>query len=189
MDDDSNNQTKELLPPQKQLELYRQALVLLFVYTLVVVGIIGLLLSLIEFFYGRVPILPLVALAGALGALFSALTRLYSLRQLPAALLLVGNADRKNNYLKVFCLVPPTVGMIGALFFYVLIASGIISSELFQDFHCNILKGCEGLGGLLSYSPITPTDYAKAIVWGFVAGFSERLVPDALARLEKTELK
>jgi len=31
-----------------------------------------------------------------------------------------------------------------------------------------------------NWAPATPSDYAKAIVWGFIAGFSEKFVPDLL---------
>ena len=34
-----------------------------------------------------------------------------------------------------------------------------------------------------SYLPIKPEDFGKALVWSFIAGFSERLVPDLLQSL------
>jgi len=173
------------MPPPEQLELYREALLWLFRWTLVVIGIISIPLIIMEFMGKSVlTILILVVLAGALGALFSALTRLYTLRQLPAALLLVDKKRPQGKYLLVFCLVPPIVGMIGSTFFYLLMQSGIVTSNLFVDFSCNASNVCVDLNCLLAYSPCTPADYAKAIVWGFVAGFSERLVPNVLARLE-----
>ena len=33
------------------------------------------------------------------------------------------------------------------------------------------------------YWPSSPEDYGKALVWSFIAGFSERLVPDVLQRV------
>jgi hypothetical protein len=36
-----------------------------------------------------------------------------------------------------------------------------------------------------SYGPAQASDYAKALLWGFVAGFSERLIPDALQTFAK----
>lgn len=172
--------------PPEQLELYREALLWLFRWTVVVVGIISVPLLIMEFLGKSIlTIMILVILAGALGALFSALTRLYTLRQLPAALLLVDNRRPQGKYLLVFCLVPPIVGMIGSAFFYLFMQSGIVTSNIFVDFTCNAARECRNLNCLLSYSPCTPADYAKAIVWGFAAGFSERLVPNVLARLEK----
>jgi hypothetical protein len=173
------------IPPPEQLELYREALLWLFRWTLAVITIICVPLIIMEFFNKSIlTILILVVLAGALGALFSALTRLYTLRQLPEALLLVDNNRPQGKYLLVFCLVPPIVGMIGSAFFYLFMQSGIVTSNVFVNFTCNASNACRDLNCLLSYSPCTPADYAKAIVWGFVAGFSERLVPNVLARLE-----
>ena len=195
MADEENKEVQTTPDPTAQFELYRQVLKWLFLCTLWIVLLISVLLLGLEiarrmgFYGGDIPILAIVALAGALGALFSAVTRLYSLHQLPSALLTMNVPKLSGNYLLVLCLVPPLVGMIGAVFFYVLIASGIVSSELFQHFHCGSKEGCEGMGGLLSYSPIEPTDYAKSLIWGFTAGFSERLVPDVLARLDKTSFK
>jgi len=183
-DSDKKPKISPVLAPE-QLELYREALLWLFRWTLGVIGIITVLLVIMDSFNVKIlTILVLVVLAGALGALFSALTRLYSLRQLPAAIVW-GSLNRpKGEYLLVFCLVPPIVGMIGATFFYVFMQSGIIAGNVFVNFTCERLIECEGLGCLLSYSPCLPADYAKAVVWGFVAGFSERMIPNILARLE-----
>lgn len=172
-------------PPPEQLELYREALLWLFRWTIVVIGVISIPLIIMEILDKSIlTILMLVVLAGALGALFSALTRLYTLRQLPAALVLVDKRRPQGKYLLVFCLVPPIVGMIGSTFFYLFMQSGIVTSNVFVDFSCNLSKPCEDLKCLLTYSPCTAADYAKSIVWGFVAGFSERMVPNVLARLE-----
>ena len=171
---------------REELEIYRQSLAWLFVWTSVIVGILTVTLSIMEKTGHRpVTILMLVALAGALGALFSALTRLYSLSQLPSALILIPPKRPKSLYLLVFSLVPPVVGMIGAVFFYVFMQSEIITSNVFVKFVPKGADDCGSLRCLLSYSPEYASDYAKAVVWGFVAGFSERLVPDVLARLEK----
>jgi hypothetical protein len=172
-------------PAPEQLELYREALLWLFRWTMVVIAVISIPLIIMEFLDKSIlTILILVVLAGALGALFSALTRLYTLRQLPAALLLVDKKRPQGKYLLVFCLVPPIVGMIGSTFFYLFMQAGIVTSNVFVDFSCNLSKSCHDLNCLLAYSPCSAADYAKAIVWGFVAGFSERLVPNVLARLE-----
>jgi hypothetical protein len=44
----------------------------------------------------------------------------------------------------------------------------------------------------IGLGPADSTEYAKAIVWAFIAGFAERLVPDTLdriARLKQTRAK
>lgn len=189
MPENATDHKKSQPQHSQHLELYRQTLKWLFGSTIIVSGIIGIPLFIADvtgFVSPIPPTLGLVAFAGALGALFSALTRLYSLRELPAALLLADSRRAEGSYLLIFCLVPPLIGMIGAVFFYVFMASGIVTSNLFVNFVCESTDPCEGIAGFLSYSAELPSDYAKAMVWGFVAGFSERLVPNVLARLENS---
>lgn len=178
------------------LEVYRQMLASLFVATLCLIAIVGVPLIVLEVLNRRMtgdnrydlPILAFVALSGALGAFFSALMRLYSLEQLPAALVNVALRQLSRRYLIMYSLIPPITGMIGAVAFYLAIASGLIQGDLFQRFKCVAAQGaCDSVAGLLAFSPSEATDYAKSLVWGFVAGFSERLVPDALGRLGRTE--
>lgn len=96
-------------------------------------------------------------------------------------------------------------GMIGAIVFYFVLRGNLVGGSLFPD-----LKKI-GIGeqvvwkltadgvvpdstsGALTPSGLTilsPTlDMAKLLVWSFIAGFSERLVPDTLARTEAQATK
>jgi hypothetical protein len=174
--------------PAEVLAAYRQMLSFLFFATLTIVILTATPLIWVVWKKPDVslPILAYVALSGCLGAFFSALSRLYSLKQLPAALLSVDFRSLRNHYLLMYSLIPPIVGIIGAVFFYVVIASGLIHGDLFQHFKCYLGDDkCNSLNGLLEYGPEKVEDYAKSLVWGFVSGFSERLVPDTLSSLEK----
>jgi hypothetical protein len=169
---------------------YRQMLAFLFLASFGLIGIITISLLIAYHYDMHLSILAFVALVGALGAFFSSLTRLYSLEQLPAALL---RPDVKlgNWHLLMYALIPPIVGAIGAVFFYLCVASGLIEGSMFQHFVLDCKAACpnsnsDDLNGLLCYKPANVTDYAKSLVWGFVAGFSERLVPDTLSRFEKS---
>jgi hypothetical protein len=165
---------------------YRQMLAFLFLASLGLLAVITITLLVAPHFNITLSILVFVALSGALGAFFSALARLYSLADLPAALVRP-DLKLRNWHLFMYALIPPIVGAIGAIVFYVCVASGLIQGDVFQKFKCKPSDfDCNSLDGLLNYSPETVTDYAKALVWGFVSGFSERLVPDALSRLEKS---
>lgn len=96
-------------------------------------------------------------------------------------------------------------GMIGAVVFYFIMRGGLIGGTLFPDLqkigigeHAVWRIGADGSvrsgpSGSLQPAGLTilePTlDMAKLLVWSFIAGFSERLVPDTLARTEAQATK
>ncbi len=125
------------------------------------------------------PLLLLVVLVGMLGAFFSALTRLYRIEQLADAVISPTVSQLGAFYLLVFSLIAPVVGGIAALVLYVSFAGEFLQGGLFPSIKC---KGECGsfVDVIANYVPNEPKDYAKALVWGFIAGFSERLVPDTL---------
>ena len=67
-------------------------------------------------------------------------------------------------------------------------SSQIIQGPFFPEFSCELLEpeNCNEFQLFLTeWSPNEAKDYAKAIVWGFIAGFSERFVPDILNKVVK----
>lgn len=99
------------------------------------------------------PLLATVMLTGALGAFFSALTRLYSFNELPRVLI-----ERKLTLptiqLLMYSLIPPVVGAIAALVLYMAFAGNLITGDLFPHFACNEASAtpssCDKFGSLLS---------------------------------------
>lgn len=178
-----------IIPPnelsqRRVLDVYKLMLVSLFIALLVVFGILFVLIG-----RNEPPILPFVQFAGAMGALFSNLVRLYNLEDLPKAL----NARELEGlswvYLLIYSLVPVVLGYISATAIHLLFASGLLGGQLFPHFVCKMDKPAECLDFvslIKSFGPETAQDYAKVIVWGFVAGFAERLVPDTLRGLSKS---
>ena len=114
--------------------------------------------------------------------------RLYSITELPAALLHVELAKLRNRYLLMYSLIPPIVGMIGASVLFLAVAGNLVGGEMFPSFVCKI-DDCNSFVGLLSYGPEQVQDYAKVLVWSFLAGSSERLVPDSLRSLSTPRSK
>jgi hypothetical protein len=135
------------------------------------------------------PLLPVIALAGALGAFFSMLMRLYNFEDLPKALVSSDLDGLPTAHLVIYSLVPAVVGAIAAAVLYMLFASQILQSELFPKFACK-KSDCNSFAMLIGeWSPQQAADYAKSIVWGFIGGFAERLVPDTLQSLSQSAKK
>lgn len=70
-----------------------------------------------------------------------------------------------------------TIGMLGAIAFFLLMRGGLLGGSLFPA-----PDRLADLGGGSASIP----EFAKLLVWSFIAGWSERLVPEALERTENT---
>jgi len=188
---------KNEMSQRRVLAVYKQMLLSLFVATLIVIA--ALVILLLPFFISYVKgqkvddpsLLIVVQLGGALGAFFSALIRLYNFQDLPKALVARELEGLPRLHLLVYSLVPAIVGAIAATVIHMLFASGLLQGYLFPVFKCG--KGetlCTTFGSLIGdWGPSQAKDYAKDIVWGFVAGFAERLVPDTLQSLSRSAQK
>ncbi|SDU02942.1 hypothetical protein [Nitrosomonas ureae] len=125
-------------------------------------------------------VLLFVAISGALGGFVSCLRRLYAFDDIfPHH----RYAPRSSNfYLAAYSAIPPLVGIISAAVIYGMFASGLITGELFPKFACaQAGNDCKTLPDFLGYwRPEGAQDYAKAMVWGFISGFSERFFVDTL---------
>jgi hypothetical protein len=156
---------------------------------LLVVGIvIALLLSYVISKYYP-PFHLLVMFCGMLGAFFSGLTRLSKIDDAIAGLDLNSIGFLGARYLVVYSFVPPLVGAIAAVVIYMAFAGDFLQGGLFPKFGCKVDGGCKYLYEIIyDYTPVDPKDYAKAIVWAFIAGFSERLVPNVLNQIAKQKM-
>ena len=128
----------------------------------------------------NVPALAVVIFFGAVGGLISVQQRLQAL---PEDDPLFGLLAISSSRFSVFF--SPLVGAIFAIILYLFFIGHLLSGSLFPDISTpaattsvvpfNVFAAQTG--------PIGGADWAKLVIWCFIAGFGERLVPDILNRL------
>jgi hypothetical protein len=129
-----------------------------------------------------IAVLVLVAMLGMLGAYFS---RVLSFN---ATLASLSFDDVMKGYVGRMLRIRLIYGMIGALVFYFLLRGGIVAGSVFPAFE--VARGSgnampPGTDPRTMLGLLAPdADFAKLLVWSFIAGFSERLVGDAISRAE-----
>jgi len=150
-------------------------------------ALVGSLVAIINRYGGDSPFfttLVMVIIAGLLGGAFSMLQRVQSPIQ---------DGDPLSNLLalrtaKREILLSPILGAVGALVLYCVFDAGLLKGDLFPTMY-TVPKPAQGSLSFEKYlfaaGPSAGIDHAKLLVWSFLAGFSERLLPDALDRLTK----
>jgi hypothetical protein len=123
-----------------------------------------------------------VMAAGAGGGFVSSLRRLYTFQDIFPRREYTQLFHQTNLYVIAYSLVPSVVGTIGAIILYLTFAGGLLKGDLFPNFHCAEGSCTDFRGFVAHWMPVDAPANAKAIVWGFIAGFSERFVPDILNR-------
>jgi hypothetical protein len=172
-------------PDRGTLDAHRLLVMWLFICTLSA-GIPFLILVLYfdKTARGGVTIMIPVMAAGAGGAFVSSLRRLYGFEDIFPRRSYIRLFRKLDFYVIAYSLVPVLVGIIGAVMIYLLFAGGLLKGDLFPDFICAPNQSCDDFHGFVAnWVPKDAAANAKAIVWGFVAGFSERFVPNILNRL------
>ena len=155
---------------------------------LVAVFIVGMFVC----FYTKFdpPLYALLVMCGMMGAFFSALTRLYNVDDISVALISPTVSRLGGTYLLMYSFVPMIVGAVASVVLYMVFVADLVTGGLFPTLQCKGADSCTALKDLLtSYAPAEAKDYGKALIWAFVAGFSERLVPDTLQTLVAKQQK
>lgn len=130
----------------------------------------------------------LVLFVGAMGGLLSMQHRSQNVNN--EGDLIDNTSEMMQSWSRIF--MPTINGALFALLLYLIFAGGLVSGELFP-----ILgdpQGAKDANQEMSMSmmfdetrPLKSQEYAKLIVWSFVAGFAERFVPDTLSRFVSTK--
>ncbi|MDP1774676.1 MAG: hypothetical protein Q8L15_20610 [Methylobacter sp.] len=184
-----NNDKPQPKTEQIELDAHRAIVMWLFIATfLLTISVAAALIYSDTTGKKVLTILPVVILAGVLGAFVSALNRIYSASEVFPIGKYTELLKEVNGYLIAYSSIPPLVGAISAAILYVAFAAEIATGPFFPAFSCGEGgNACNEFQTFLQYwSPDKAADYAKSIVWGFIAGFSERFVPDILNRVAKS---
>jgi hypothetical protein len=153
-----------------------------------VLSLLGLIMlsERLSHLWGSHPATALVSLAlvGMLGGSISSVSRLFGLAW--SAELAGTIDDLRSTYrgLLLNVILSMLQGCVFALALYAIFAGGFVQGSLFPQFRDS--SDPVVLDNLFAYferGPRSHPDFAKALVWAFAAGFSERLVPDFLNSL------
>jgi hypothetical protein len=153
-----------------------------------VFGLLLLLVFFAGFFwvqtgYNKIVLWQPLLFTGLIGAGFSVLTRLYSLKWTPRVTAEIEDVQALKKGLVINCTLSLAEGVIAACVVYLLFTSGLLKGQLFPEFNDLKIEGTNIFARFIDYEPKDSTDVAKLLVWAFIAGFAERLVPDKLNRL------
>ena len=124
-------------------------------------------------------VMMLIFFAGAVGAVVNNYYRLATLSTNTVAL----QAATQTDLVVIQMYVSLLVAGILAFVAYGLFLSGLVQGSLFPVFE-KTQESYQGVTALLmNLAPKTNLDAAKAILWAFIAGFSERFVPNIIDAL------
>jgi hypothetical protein len=129
--------------------------------------------------YGKnfLAVLSAVVYCGMIGGIVSSQRRLQSIPSDGDPLISVFGLDSAGYYLWL----SPLLGAIFAVALMAMFVGGLLKGALFPDF--DISHTTRFFDFTWNTLPKGGGEYAKLLVWAFLAGFAERLVPDSLDRL------
>ncbi len=120
---------------------------------------------------GDIPLTLAIFLIGAGGGVISTYFRLKN----------IAPEHLETNAILQIYVSPVVAGLLGWVS-YAFFLTGMLQGPLFPAF-TGADAAYTDLGSIFHITPATSLDAAKALLWAFVAGFSEKLIPNILDRL------
>ncbi len=125
--------------------------------------------------------LPSVLVCGVIGGFVSLQRRLKDLTLQDLELL-------ANS--KVYLMLAPMVGGVLAMVLYLIFLAGLLRGDMFPEFVSTATDKTSGFPTIFEqYGKHGFRDYAKLLVWAFIAGYSEKFVTNVLGRFEGSAVK
>lgn len=119
----------------------------------------------------NVPLTLAIFLVGAGGGIISTYFRLKN----------IAPEHLETNAILQIYISPVVAGLLGWVS-YAFFITGMLQGPMFPGF-TGAQASYTNLGSIFQITPATSLDAAKALLWAFVAGFSEKLIPNILDRL------
>jgi hypothetical protein len=131
--------------------------------------------------FGKVPWTTLIFLAGTVGGVVNNFRRIQKLSQAK----LRHSSAMAERLVTIQIYVSPFVGGVFAIVLYGIFMSGLVQGSLFPAFQ----SADEPFATFDKFAALSMpgknADMAKALVWAFIAGFSEGLVPNFISKITK----
>lgn len=131
---------------------------------------------------GLVPWTTLFFIAGTVGGVVNSFRRIQKL-----SLAQIKKPSQMTGWLVTIQIyVSPFVGGVFAIVLYLIFMSGLVNGALFPAFQSVDQKAFTTFRDFAALAmPATNADMAKAMVWSFIAGFSEGLVPNFISKVTR----
>ena len=130
--------------------------------------------------FGKVPYEALIFVSGTVGGVVNSFRRIQDLSTAKAH----ESSAMTERLVTIQIYVSPLVGGIFAFVLYTIFMAGLVQGSLFPEFADDQPYKTYKDFARMSI-PKMNADVAKAIVWAFIAGFSEGLVPNFISKITK----
>lgn len=133
---------------------------------------------------GKIPHETLIFVSGTVGGAINSFQRIQSIQSMDLAKTKALDV-MAERLITIQIYLSPFVGGVFAFVLYIMFMAGFVQGSLFPMFAAGDQDFTNFCDFAQHFIPKENVDVAKAIVWSFIAGFSERLVPNFISKIVK----